>query len=232
MLHLVFIIAYGIKYKYPQTLLFNLPNGVNMDKIMFAEVNFPLLDKVSATSEILAIPKKFSFWDDYRNTLMIPLMSKSEISASNNISGEFKWAAYAPKIIVDWFDEFVFPWMGMKSRVMALITQPNFSNYEHIDCDPHELNSRQHKFRIVLQGKTNTLYFITDKGNISAPEIQGPFIMDGGWPHGMINDTNEIKVTLALGAPWTGNDKYDNINLLMDRSIYRMPDDLSSYWKK
>ena len=115
---------------------------------------------------------------------------------------------------------------------MALITQPNFSNYEHIDCDPHELNTRQHKFRIVLQGKTDTLYFITDKGSITAPDIEGAFIMDGGWPHGMVNSTNEIKVTLALGAPWTGNDSYDNINLLMDRSMHNMPVDLTNYWKK
>jgi hypothetical protein len=48
----------------------------------------------------------------------------------------------------------------------------------------------------------------------------------------MINTTNEVKVTLALGAPWTGNDSYDNINLLLDRAEYEMPEDLSAYWKK
>ena len=62
-----------------------------MDNIMFAEVNFPLLDKSTAAKEILAIPEKFSFWDEYRNTLMIPLMSKGGMSASNSIPGEFKW---------------------------------------------------------------------------------------------------------------------------------------------
>ena len=200
--------------------------------IMFAEVDFPKLNKEQATAEILSIPEKFSFWDDYRNTLMIPLMSKGGMVASNSIQGEFKWNDHAPRVITDWFDEFIFPWIGKKARVMALITQPNFSNYEHIDCDPHELNTRQHKFRIVLQGKTDTLYFITDKGSITAPDIEGAFIMDGGWPHGMVNSTNEIKVTLALGAPWTGNDSYDNINLLMDRSMHNMPVDLTNYWKK
>jgi hypothetical protein len=83
-----------------------------------------------------------------------------------------------------------------------------------------------------LQGRTDTLYFITDKGNVAAPNIEGAFIMDGGWPHGMVNTTNQVKVTLALGAPWTGNDRYENINLLMDRSIHTMPKDLSAYWKK
>jgi len=200
--------------------------------IMFAEVDFPKLNKEQATAEILAIPEKFSFWDDYRNTLMIPLMSKGGMVVSNSIQGEFKWNDHAPSVIVDWFEEYIFPWIGKKARVMALITQSNFSNYEHIDCDPHELNTRQHKFRIVLQGRTDTLYFITNKGNIPAPNVDGAFIMDGGWPHGMVNTTNEVKVTLALGAPWTGNDSYDNINLLLDRSEYTMPENLSVYWKK
>jgi hypothetical protein len=203
-----------------------------MDNVMFARVNFALLDKAAAAKQILDIPDKFSFWDVYRNTKMIPLMSKGGMVASNSIPGEFNWTAHAPKIITDWFDTVVFPWMGTKARVMALLTQPNFPNYEHIDCDPPELNTRQHKFRIVLQGRTDTLYFITDKGNVPAPEIDGAFIMDGGWPHGMINTTDEVKVTLALGAPWTGNDFYDNIELLLDRTQYRMPDDLSAYWKK
>jgi hypothetical protein len=205
---------------------------MNTLDIMFARVNFAILDKAEAAKQILAIPDKFSFWDNYRNTKMIPLMSKGGMLASNSIPGEFNWTNHAPKIITNWFDEIVFPWMGMKARVMALITQPGFPNYEHIDCDPQELTTRQHKFRIVLQGRTDTLYFITDKGNVPAPEIDGPFIMDGGWPHGMVNTTDDFKVTLALGAPWNGNDSYDNIELLMDKTKYRMPDDLGGYWKK
>lgn len=204
---------------------------MNIKDILFAEVNLPSIDKVEATKQILAIPNRFSFWDDYRHTKMIPLMSKGGMLASNSIPGEFSWNGHTPKIISDWFDNVVFPWMGMKSRVMALITQPNMANYEHIDCEPFELNTLQHKFRIVLQGKTDTLYFITKDGNIEAPNINGPFIMDGGWVHGMNNNTDGIKVTLAVGAPWIGNAKYDNIKVLMDRTNYQMPDDLLPYWK-
>ena len=199
--------------------------------ILFARVDLPTLDQADAARQILSIPDKFSFWDEYRHTKMIPLMSKGGMIASNSLPGEFNWNSYTPKLISDWFDTVVFPWMGMKSRVMALITQPGAANYEHIDCDPHELNTQQHKFRIILQGRTDTLYFITNKGNIPVPSIDGPFIMDGGWPHGMVNNTNDIKVTLAVGAPWTGNNHYDNIELLVDRTNYQMPADLSAYWK-
>ena len=200
--------------------------------ILFASVSLPILDKAEAAKQLLALPERYSFWDDYRNIKMIPLMSKGGMVASNSLPGEFNWTSHTPKLISDWFDTVVFPWMGQKARVMALLTQPSAANYEHIDCDPDELNTRQHKFRIVLQGKTDTLYFITKDGNQYAPDVEGTFIMDGGWPHGMLNDANEVKVTLAVGAPWTGNEQYNNIELLMDRTKYQMPADISGYWKK
>ena len=199
--------------------------------MLFASVDLPVLDKQLASQEILSLPEQYSFWDSYRNTKMIPLMTKGH-GVTNFVDSEFRWEMYTPAIIKKWFDDIVFPWMGMQARVMALITQPNFANYEHIDCTPHELNTQQHKFRIVLQGNTNTLYFITKDGNIHSPDISGPFIMDGGWPHGMINHTNEIKVTLAVGSPWLGNSQYKNITELLTRDNYSMPDDLSRYWKK
>ena len=204
--------------------------------MLFASVDLPLLDRELAAREILSVPNEVTFWDKYRNTRMVPLMSRNGATSINGVSknseGEFIWTPIAPKVIVDWFDNVVFPWMGMQSRVMALITQSNSANYEHIDCDPDELNSQQHKFRIVLQGKTDTLYFITKDGNIHVPSVDSAFIMDGGWPHGMINSTKEVKVTLAVGSPWIGNDHYDNINVLLDRNNYSMPNDLSAYWQK
>jgi hypothetical protein len=205
------------------------------DNLMFANVYMPILDKAEATAGILALPDNVSFWDDYRYTKMIPLMTKqgqgSLEGASNLRPGEFTWLDYTPTVIKDWFEDCVFPWAGTRARVMALITQPGVSNYEHIDCEPNELNTRQHKFRIVLQGQTDTLYFKTTKGDIPAPNVEVPFVMDGGWPHGMTNTGTEAKVTLAMGAPWIGNDEYRNIDILMDRRQYTMPKDLTKYWK-
>ena len=207
----------------------------NADNLLFASIDsFSNLDKKQAAREILSLDNSFSFWDDYRYTRMFPLMTKnggvSMQGSSNAQDGEFYWTPFAPKIIVDWFEEQVFPWIGMKARVMALITQPGVANYEHIDCSPHELNTLQHKFRIVLQGRTDTLYWMTDKGKVFAPNTDKAFIMDGGWPHGMINTTDEIKVTLALGAPWNGKDSYDDITILQDRNDFVMPKEINHLW--
>jgi len=205
------------------------------DNLLFATIdNIPILDKQQAAKEILALDASLSFWDNYRHIRMISLMTKNGGTTSNGVTnnqeGEFVWTTFAPKVIVDWFEDYIFPWLGTKARVMALITLPGASNNEHIDCSSHELNTLQHKFRVVLQGRTDTLYWLTDKGNVFAPNTDKAFIMDGGWPHGMTNSTNEIKVTLALGAPWTGKDSYDDITILQDRNDFAMPKEISHLW--
>ena len=207
------------------------------DDLLFASVDsIPILDRELATSEILALPDQYSFWDDYRHTKMFPLMTKkgvgSKEGSSNIQDGEFVWTPLAPKVIIDWCEEHLFPWLGAKTRVMALVTQPGVANYEHIDCAKHELNTRQHKVRLVLQGRTDTLYWMTDKGNVYAPNVDGVFVMDGGWPHGMINSTSIPKVTLALGAPWTGKDEYDDLTILQYRTDYVMPEQMDHLWLK
>lgn len=203
-----------------------------MNDILFATVDLPLLDKRAAAKAVLSIDDRYSWWDDYRSTKMYPLMVKDKHTANNSLQGDFFWHDCAPEIIREWFDSVVFPWTGERSRVIALVTQPNFSNSEHIDCEPHEVGTLQHKFRIVLQGETDTLYFNTVDGNVPAPKTDSAFIMDGGWPHGMTNYTDQVKVTIALGSPWRGREHYDNINILQRRSEYRMPPDLSSYFRK
>jgi len=208
------------------------------DNVLFASLNLPSLNKDQAANEILKLDPSLSFWDEYRHTRMFPLMTRrgrynGAAAASNYGDGEFYWVPHAPSIIVNWFEDVVFPWTGTRARIMALVTQPGVANYEHIDCEREELNTLQHKLRIVLKGKTDTLYFLTQDGNKHAPDVEGPFIMDGGWPHGMINTTDEVKITIAMGAPWLGNEQYgEDIDVLLNRNDYVMPEDLSKYYKK
>lgn len=206
------------------------------DNVLFATIDsIPTLDKSLAAREILSLSQDVSYWDKYRHTRMFPLMTKnggySEKGVKNNQTGDFIWTPFAPKVIVDWFEDYVFPWIGCKARVMTLVTQPGVSNYEHIDCNSNELNTLQHKFRMVLQGKTDTLYWLTDKGRVYAPDVDKPFIIDGGWPHGMINSTDEVKLTIALGAPWNGKEHYDDITILQDKNNFKMPEDVSHLWQ-
>lgn len=206
------------------------------DDLLFATIDsIPIPDCTLAAKEILALSDNLSFWDDYRCTKMYPLMNRTGTTSrqgnNNNQDGEFVWVDHAPKTTVNWCEDYLFPWLGTKSRVMALVTQPGAANYEHIDCQRHELNTRQHKVRLVLQGHTDTLYWITDQGRVAAPQVQQAFVMDGGWPHGMVNDAAQPKVTIAIGAPWSGKNSYDDITILQRRSQYTMPQDIDHLWR-
>lgn len=202
--------------------------------ILFATVDLPLLDKQQATKQILALDKKFWFWDSYRATSMLPLMTKGGVQgargASNARQGTFEWTPYTPECIRQWFDDIVFPWMGMRTRISALLTEPGAMNNEHIDCDPIKMGTQQHKFRVVLHGRTDTLYFLTSDGVLNAPNVDQSFIMDGSWPHGMHNDTEDFKLTLAVGAPWNGNQQYSNVEVLQNKKDYTMPSDYQKYF--
>jgi hypothetical protein len=207
-----------------------------MKTILFAKTSHKPIDKQLATNEILKVDDKFWHWDPYRGIRMLPLMTKNavigEAGTFNGREGTFDWVSYTPTVIKDWFEQEIFPWMGAKTRIMALLTPPGIANNEHIDCNLEEVGSRQHKFRVVLQGRTGTLYFKTSEGDVTVPDIEESFIMDGGWPHGMLNDSVELKLTLAAGAPWTGHDSYNNVETLMFREDYILPTELSAYTKK
>lgn len=206
-----------------------------MDDLLFAKWNIPNIDKNAVLAHISDLPDSSWFYEPYRNTLMLPLSTKSGKTGYNGTTnysnGDFEWTPYAPAILKEWCQDVLFPALGMKTRIVILKTLPNSANHEHIDCDPKHQFTRQHKFRIVLQGKTSTLYFIKKTEKVPAPDIDGPFIMDGSWPHGMINTDNKTKYTLTAGAPWNGLQTYNNLDILLERHNTELPNDYKKYYK-
>lgn len=205
-------------------------------KILAASLKFPTLDKEKALSEVKQVEEKAWFYDSYRHTSMMPLMTMGgkvgEQGASNFRTKEsYGWTPFASPTLVQWFEDYIFPWMGMKTRISILKTQPGQRNHEHIDCSPQAFRSRQHKFRIVLQGDTSSLYFVLKSGNLRLFSVDDPFIMDGSWPHGMHNFTDKEKYTVAVGAPWTGLDSYNNLGAhKIFRNDLLLPEDLNRYY--
>jgi hypothetical protein len=208
------------------------------NNLLFATVDLPPIDKDKAIAEIEPLlGTDVVFWDAYREIHMIPLVTKTgqlgAHSISNRYQGDFVWADHTPPTIKDYFENVVFPWTGMRSRLMILITQPGAKNAIHIDSKIHEVGSRKHKFRIVLRGRTDSLFFKTKNGDVHVPEINSAFLMDGSWVHGMDNESDTVKLTLALGSPWEGHDEYGpEVKILMDRRDYKMIDNLDQYAEK
>lgn len=204
--------------------------------ILAATLRFPQLDKQKSVAEIKALGGNYWFYDSYRHTTMMPLMTMGgkigESGASNFRNKQpFEWTHYAPETLKQWFEQYVFPWMGMKTRISVLKTQPSQVNNVHIDCSPQAFGTRQHKFRIVLQGRTDSLYFLTKYGQIKLFNTEDAFIMDGSWPHGMTNFTGEEKYTIAVGAPWNGLESYDNLgSTIIHRNPNLLPDNYEQYY--
>lgn len=207
-----------------------------MNNILFARWRLPKLDSASIIEHVHNLPKSAWFYEPYRNTAMLPILTKggqTGYSGTTNYKNDtFQWTQYASSSLMQWCQDVLFPALGMKTRIVILKTEAYKQNNEHIDCDPKHQFTRQHKFRIVLQGKTDTLYFIKRNGNVHVPNIEDAFIMDGSWPHGMSNNNSETKYTLTAGAPWTGLDVYNDLDILMTRNNEELPIDYQKYYKK
>jgi hypothetical protein len=211
------------------------------DNLMFASIDIPMIDKTKVLNEIYPlIGSKDMFWEPYRGLYMLPLLTKGAASGvdsmykSNGFNADFVWSSFTPPTLKEYFQDVVFPWAGTdSSRIMLLLTPGGTQNKDHIDSRLREVGMRKHKFRIVLQGTTDTLYYITKSGIVNAPKIDTPFLMDGSWPHGLDNTSEQMKITIAFGSPWEGRESYGReVKVLLDRSDYELPENLGDYAEK
>lgn len=209
--------------------------------ILFAGLDLPSIDREGALSELASIPADQWVWDEYRGTYMLPLMTRNGLENKDSLYNlhdlsqknyDYQWTKHSPRVIVDYFEKHVLNWINPRPRIVVLRTPPNASINPHIDCQVNEYGTRQLKFRLVLSGAVDSLYFITESGPISAPKEPNTFIMDGSWPHAMTNLGKEDKITICIGAPWTGADEYPRFVNVLKKSNYRRPSDIMTYFKK
>ena len=194
---------------------------IHKNNILFSYLQLPKCNTKKIISDIKKIPDHYWFYDPYRMTNMLTFRSQgggtsikdTVIKHTNN--EDFEWTENAPIDLINYCEKYIFNWMSPKGRVVVLKTPPGGRNEEHIDCNKKKIGTLQHKLRIVLQGNVDTLYWITKTNKVCPPTNREgiPFIIDGSWPHGMFNNTNDEKYTITIGAPWTGghNSQYTTL---------------------
>ena len=213
-------------------------NNIIDDKnILFASLKLPEINRNQALKEMNEISESEWIWDDYRATSMLPIMTKDGKSSHHSLfnikkEGDHIWTSNAPKTLINYFEDHIFNWITCRPRIVILKTDPTMSIKEHIDCQPFEFGLRQLKFRYVLSGDTSSLYFLTETGNVHAPETNLPFLIDGSWPHGMLNNSNKQKITVCLGAPWNGEVRYPEFETTLLKEDVTLPDNYKDYFKK
>ena len=177
----------------------------NLNDILFLPLDLPTIhvdyDKLinvykSIKSELLP--------DEYRGCEHIPIRWLDMKAVGKK---ELIWTSIAEEYfpeVKEYIIKHVQPWVGSLPRMMIIVTPPNTQGLDHIDCNPEDFDQCQLKFRVVLQGKTSTLYFLNEKDEreYTLECNDTPFLMCGKWPHGLDNFTDKYKFTLAIGAPW------------------------------
>ena len=209
---------------------------------------FPVTN--SLIQRLEKIVQESSFDDQFRNCRHIPIYVSAGKDIRNNKSIGKEWSKESEQLpeIRNYIETHVKSWTNELGRIVVICTKAGESNPTHIDCSRKNFDKKmlEHKFRVVLRGQTDNLYFNGQDTNYHIKEniINQPFVMSGYWPHSMNNNDSNMKFTLAMGAPWTAeehNEKYDELlensikkfeNSYISKLDMTMPVDIENYFSK
>ena len=173
-------------------------------------------------TEILEVPKEYWYYDAFRGCYMLPIFNGGNIR-DNTSQGILKYteAGELCSIVKSVLSEAVFPFMNPLGRVTILKTDKHTKLNVHLDSKEEEIGTLQHKFRIALNGKIDTLYFLDANYNkVYVPNCYDTYVLDGSHPHAL-DPGPEEKITLCIGAPWNGAPSYE-YNQIINNSLYSM----------
>ena len=178
-------------------------------------------------SEIQSVDESYWYWDNFRGCHILPLINgNGTIGAPNGVlrsQGNMQLTPAGnecPKTI-DVIKNNVFTFMNMETRVSVLKTKSNKGLNPHVDTGKHLLDTRQHKFRIVLNGEIDKLYFLDHNCTKTfMPDSYPMYSLDGTHPHS-IDPGKEEKITICFGTPWTGNET-ELYTQLIEKSPYKV----------
>ena len=223
---------------------------------MFSDLAFLYLDLPKFQVDQLLIDKiekvvyEDGFFEDkFRNCRHIPIYV-TDGNDIKNTNANKKWSKQSEQLpeVKTYIEKFIKPIVNNLGRIVIICTKPGEKNPTHIDCSRKNFanNTLEHKFRVVLRGQTNNLYFNGQDKNYYVKEnlINQPFVMSGSWPHTMINEDNTMKFTLAMGSPWEAEEMNTNYIKLLERSYMKyknsfiskknmkMPKNINSFFSK
>ncbi len=212
----------------------------NMD-FTFAALNLSITDqdRNMMLSEVLSADESSWHLNEFRGCKMLPVYnSGGQLGGQSTTKSNFdifdftepaqSWL-HTQKIL----KEKIFPWLLPEGRVTILKTPAGHGLNVHLDSTEDEIGSLQHKFRIVLNGNIDKLYFIDAHNNkVNVPDNYNTYVLDGSHPHALDPGTQE-KITLCIGAPWKGhpNPAY---NKIIEKAPFKMtvsrPTTLENAW--
>lgn len=125
----------------------------------------------------------------------------------------------------------VFPYVGGTGNITIIRTPPNQGLNDHLDSTPEEMGTDKPKFRWVLKGKLETMYFFDkDYNKVPFTPTSDKYIVNGAHPHGMYNSGKETKFTMCLGHPWQDNEIFRSNVESQDAQVVSFPEKVLDKW--
>lgn len=197
-------------------------------------------EKFDMLQEVKNVPDEMHHYNKFRGCRMIGIYNGGgrlggRVAGIDTKKGKFKYspAGELCPTIRRVCEQKIFPFMNPHGRVTILRTEPSYGLNIHLDSKLEEVGTLQHKFRLVLNGEIDKLFFVDSNGNkVYVPGHYDCYTMDGSHPHS-IDGGEQEKITLCIGAPWHGeeNEKY---NYLLDNALFKMqvsrPVDVPTQW--
>lgn len=146
------------------------------------------------------------FWVDFQRCYMLPIYNARALKG--DMRGWLKNKILNPKLgknspLVEFLREKLFPYIEGEGNVTILRTPSKYKLRTHIDAAPEEVKMEKLKFRLVLKGDLNSLYFVDNEGGKKFFDIKhSAYLVNGAHPHGVQNFGETEKLTLCVGSPW------------------------------
>jgi len=185
-------------------------------------------EKQQMLNEVLALDDTVHHYNEFRGCSMIAIYNGGgrlggRVTGIDTKAGEFKYTLAGEQCttIQRVCEEKIFPFMDPPGRVTILRTAPNTGLNIHLDSKLKEVGTKQDKYRVVLNGTVDKLFFLDNKLNkVYVPNYYDSYILDGSHPHS-IDPSVEEKITLCIGAPWHGEENKLYTSLI-EKSAFKM----------
>jgi hypothetical protein len=200
-----------------------------MSNFTFCAINLEISQEEiqKMIDEVIKCDAEYWYDDAFRNCKLLPLFNGlGTVGAPppgvQRSKGTMKWTKAGDECptIKHIMETKVFPFMDNPGRISVLYTPANTAMNVHLDCNRNSIGKLQHKFRIVLKGEIDKLFFLDrNKNKVYVPNHYRFYILDGSHPHA-IDPGKEEKITICIGTPWVGNSTkmYDDI---LSKNLYQ-----------
>jgi len=182
-------------------------------------------------AEILALPDSEWYYVKFHGGWIAGLYNDREEGQGGWFPKGFNPCLPKDGAVVTAIRDGVFPYMGGSGNVTLIRTPPDAGLNDHLDSTPEEMGTDQPKFRWVLQGKLETMYFFDkDMNKVNFTPNSDTYIVNGAHPHGMYNSGDVTKYTMCLGFPWKDNEIYQKNIEGQESFVVSIPETVREDW--